>query len=57
MFNTDVIKAAFFGVLFVTGLPDILEEQSTLSLFRAPKDFNTAPQTVQWLGIAKSILK
>lgn len=36
----DVIKAAFFSVVFMTGLPDILEEQSTLSIFYAPKDFN-----------------
>lgn len=53
----DVIKAAFFGVVFVTGLPDILEERSTISIFDAPKDFNTVLQTVQWVGITKPILK
>ena len=53
----DVIKATFFSVVFVTGLPDVLDEQSTLSIFYAPEDFNTVLQTVQWVGITKSILK
>lgn len=43
----DVIKATFFSVVFITGLPDILEEQSTLSVFYAPEDFNPVLQTVQ----------
>lgn len=42
----DIIKAAFFTVVFITGLPDILEEQSTLSIFYAPNDFNRVLQTV-----------
>lgn len=55
--HMDVIKATFFSVVFITVLPDILEEQSTLSVFYAPKDFNTVLQTVQRVGITKSILK
>lgn len=57
MLNINVIKAAFFSVVFVTGLPGILGEQSTLSIFYAPKDFNAVLQTVQAVGITKLNLK
>lgn len=43
----DVIKATFSSVVFITSLPDVLEEQSILSIFCAQKDFNTMLLTVQ----------
>lgn len=55
--NINVIKPAFFSVVFVTGLPGILEEQSISSIFYAPKDFSTVLQTVQGVGITKPVLR
>lgn len=55
--NINVIKATSFSVVFVTGLPGILEGQSTSSIFYVPKDFITVLQTVQAAGITKPVLR
>lgn len=55
--NINIIKTAFFSVVFATGLPGILEVQSTSSIFYAPKDFSTVLHNVQAVEITKPVLK